>query len=92
MRTFAESCALLDKIVGRCVRDAAFADAVLDDPVVALAEYHLDPEELADFVALQKGHRAEAAAGWAAIRSGMELIRAERSGRPVRLTVGPEPE
>lgn len=75
MRTYEESCALLDLIVGRCVRDAAFADAVLDEPEVALAEYELNQGELDDFLALKARHRDEAAVTWAAIRNGMAEIR-----------------
>jgi hypothetical protein len=74
-RTYEESCELLDEIVGRCVRDADFAEAVLDDPERALRDYLLNPHELEDFVALKTRHRKEAATAWRAIRSAMATIR-----------------
>jgi len=78
MRTYEESCALLDLIVGRCVRDSAFAESVLAQPEVALAEYELNQGELDDFLALKAGHREEAAETWAAIRSGVDQVRARQ--------------
>jgi hypothetical protein len=82
MRTYEESCALLDQIVGRCVRDEAFARAVLADPEAALQEYELNEDELDDFRALRDRHREEAAAGWAAIRRGLEQARERQQKRP----------
>jgi hypothetical protein len=52
------------------VRDADFASAVLDDPVEALRDYGLTPDELDDFLALQR-HRHEAAPAWAALRAAL---------------------
>jgi hypothetical protein len=78
MRTYEESCALLDQIVGRCVRDAEFAAFVLADPEAALKEYELNEDELDDFRALRDRHRDEAAETWAAIRDGLETIRARQ--------------
>jgi hypothetical protein len=75
MRTYEESCALLDQIVGRCVRDVGFAIAVLADPAAALREYELNEDELDDFRALKDRHRDEAAEGWAAIRAYLETVR-----------------
>lgn len=72
MRSYEESCEYLDEIVGRCVRDKAFAEAVLANPEVALKHYHLNEDEMDDFRTLQKNHRVEAAEGWAAIRSAIE--------------------
>ena len=69
MRTFEESCACLDEIVGKCVRDAGFAAAVLDKPEVALAAYGLTEDEMDDFRALSKGHREDARQGWANLRA-----------------------
>ena len=73
MRTFEQSCRLLDEIVGRCVRDMAFAASVLDDPESALLEYELEEHELDDFRALRARHRDEAREGWAAIRAGLKV-------------------
>jgi hypothetical protein len=70
-RSYVESCALLDEIVGRCVRDAGFGRAVLDDPETALREYNLNEDELDDFRALRSRHRDEAAKGWAVLRAAM---------------------
>lgn len=75
MRTYEESCARLDPIVGRCVRDVAFATSVLGDPEGALKEYELNEDELDDFRSLRDGHREEAAEGWNAIRIGLEMVR-----------------
>jgi len=84
MRTYDESCALLDLIVGRCVRDSAFAESVLAEPEIALAEYELNQGELDDFLALKARHRDEAAETWAAIRSGMNQIRARQQQQQQR--------
>jgi hypothetical protein len=78
VRNYEESCALLDRIVGRCVRDEAFATRVLDDPVSALAMYELNQDELDDFLALKAGHRREAEQGWAEIRAAMASLQAGR--------------
>ena len=69
MRTYEESCLLLDRIVGRCIRDEAFAARVLDDPAAALKEYDLNADELEDFTELRADHRQEASDGWKAIRT-----------------------
>jgi len=74
-RSYEESCALLDKIVGRCVRVPTFARQVLDDPEMALREYNLNEDELEDFLVLSANHRDEAGAIWAAIHDGMEQLR-----------------
>ena len=81
MRTYDESCALLDRIVGRCVREAPFADAVLNDPETALREYELNEDELDDFRALKTRHRDEASETWSAIRGGMAAIRSGGASR-----------
>jgi hypothetical protein len=75
MRSYQESCKLLDRIVGRCVRDAVFARAVLDDPEDALAPYELTDDEMDDFRALKRGHRDEAETIWAAIRAVLRPVR-----------------
>jgi hypothetical protein len=72
-RSYEESCALLDQIVGRCVRDVEFGSAVLSDPETALLEYDLNEDELDDFRALRARHRDEAAESWAAIRLAIRL-------------------
>jgi len=71
MRSYEESCHYLDQIVGRCVRDSVFAEAVLRNPEFALAEYDLNEDEMADFHALRSGHLDEARQGWALLRAGM---------------------
>jgi len=82
-RTYEESCALLDEIVGHCVRERAFAHEVLDDPAAALASYHLHQHELDDFVTLSRDHPKAAAAGWAGIRDAIELLRCrQNAGQP----------
>lgn len=83
MRSYEESCDLLDRIVGRCIREADFAERVLSNPEAALAEYGLDEHELEDFQILQSSHREEAAEGWRAIRERMvELSTQESSSKP----------
>ena len=67
-RTVEESCVLIDKIVGRCVRDEAFGRQVLDDPEKALAEYNLNEGELEDFQMLAAGHKEYALEHWAHLR------------------------
>jgi hypothetical protein len=79
-RSYEESCALLDQIVGRCVREPQFSERVLADPGEALREYALTEDELDDFHALRAGHLAEAIEVWAAIRARMGELRA-RQGR-----------
>ena len=81
MRTKEESCALLDQIVGRCVRDVRFATDVLADPEAALKEYELNEDELDDFRALKDRHHHEAAEGWEAIRTGLETVGNQRQRR-----------
>ena len=78
MRTYEESCALLDSIVGRCIREAAFAERVISDPETALAEYQLDEDELDDFRSLKARHSDEALETWAAIRTGVDRVRARQ--------------
>jgi hypothetical protein len=70
-RSYDESCRLLDSIVGRCVRDAAFGDAVIADPEAALAAYRLEEHELDDFRALSTRHSDEARAAWSSIRAAL---------------------
>lgn len=72
LRTFEESCNYLDSIVGRCVREADFAERVLADPEAALASYDLTEDEMDDFRALRDRHREEAATAWAMIRAALE--------------------
>lgn len=72
MRTYEESCRLLDEIVGRCVRDAEFAVSVLTDPEIALKEYELNEDELDDFRALKNRHFDETKEGWSALRISLE--------------------
>ena len=68
MRTHEQSCAYLDEIVGRCVRDEEFAQAVLSGPEAALAGYALTDDEMDDFRALSNRHREEARQAWASLR------------------------
>jgi hypothetical protein len=79
MRSYEESCALLDGIVGRCIREADFAERVLADPEAALREYQLEEHELDDFRELKKDHREEAAEGWRTIRERMTAHQSQRS-------------
>jgi len=81
MRTYEESCVLLDQIVGRCVRDLTFAESVLANPEVALKEYDLNEDELDDFRAIKAKHSDEAAEGWAAIRIGLQTVRKRQEER-----------
>jgi hypothetical protein len=81
MRTYEESCALLDEIVGRCVRDAGFATSVLADPETALKVYALNDDELDDFRALKNRHCNEATEAWAAVRVGLETVRNRQQQR-----------
>ena len=74
MRTFDESCVMIDRIIGRCIRDAAFAERVLEQPEAALAEYRLEEHELDDFRALKTRYKQEAAEGWARVRAAMEAV------------------
>lgn len=73
-RSYEESCLLLDKIVGRCVRDENFARQVLDEPEIALQPYDLNEDELEDFQVLSAHHREEAGAIWAEIRNRMQSL------------------
>jgi hypothetical protein len=74
-RSYEQSCALLDGIVGRCIRDPAFSRQVLEEPATALRDYNLTAEELDDFLALQAGHAAEAEQVWTAIRTRLRPSR-----------------
>lgn len=74
MRTYEESCTLLDGIVGRCVRDAEFAASVLADPETALQEYQLNEDEMDDFRALRAEHPIEAGEVWNQIRTRVAPI------------------
>ena len=78
MRTYEESCALLDSIVGRCIREADFAARVIADPEAALVEYQLDEDELDDFRSLKARHSEEALETWTAIRTGVARVRARQ--------------
>ena len=82
MRSYEESCALLDGIVGRCIREADFAERVLSDPEAALREYQLEEHELDDFRELKKDHREEAAQGWRAIRERMAELQSQQAREP----------
>jgi hypothetical protein len=77
-RSYEESCRLLDRIVGRCVREPQFSARVLADPRGALREYALDEYELEDFLALQAGYSMEAAEVWAAIRDRLSRTQGEQ--------------
>jgi hypothetical protein len=68
MHSYEESCSLIDRIVGRCVREAEFASLVLSDPEAALKDYDLNEDELDDFRALRADHAAEAGEAWEEIR------------------------
>jgi hypothetical protein len=69
VRTVEQSTALIDEIVGRCVRDAAFAERVLADPERALAEYRLTQGELDDFRALRAQRALDARKQWDYLRA-----------------------
>jgi hypothetical protein len=77
-RSYEESCALLDRIVGRCVREPRFAGRVLADPEEALKGYGLTKDELDDFRILKAHHLAEAKDVWTAIRTRMDKLRGDR--------------
>lgn len=79
-RSYEESCALLDGIVGRCVRDRQFAKRVLADPKEALGEYELTADEIEDFQILCARHLSEANKVWTAIRARMGKLRTARRG------------
>lgn len=83
MRTYEESCALLDLIVGRCVRDEEFAKSVLVDPETALKEYELNEDELDDFRALKNRHSDEAAQAWTAFRLGLQMVRDQQGSEGI---------
>jgi hypothetical protein len=74
-RTLEESCAYLDQIVGRCVMDAQFAAAVLEDPDRALAAYELTEDELDDFRALKNRYRDGTSRAWERLRADLEAVR-----------------
>jgi hypothetical protein len=67
-RTTEESLSVIDRVIGRCLRDRPFAEAVLENPEVALAAYGLQEDEMDDFRALKKNDREEALRGWAEVR------------------------
>jgi hypothetical protein len=71
MRSYDESCSIIDRIVGRCIRIPEFASSVLSDPEAALKEYNLNEDELDDFRALCAGHREEAGEVWETVRADM---------------------
>lgn len=71
MRDSVASTALIDGIVGRCVRDPEFAQAVISDPRSALAGYGLDEEEEADFLALREKVGTGALTTWSALRQAL---------------------
>lgn len=71
MRDVSESIALIDNIVGRCVRDPEFARAVIADPRAALASYGLNAGEEADFLALSEKLGASALETWAGLRDSL---------------------
>jgi hypothetical protein len=68
VRTVDDSIALIDTIVGRCVRDHDFARKVMEDPETALAEYRLNSGELDDFIALKAQMGGTALEVWEALR------------------------
>ncbi|MBI4817205.1 MAG: hypothetical protein HY791_13165 [Deltaproteobacteria bacterium] len=70
MRSIAESTALIDRIIGRCVREPEFAKRVLLDPTATLAEYELTKPELDDFLALQR-YSGDADEVWTRVRTGL---------------------
>lgn len=85
VRTFEESCAYLDEIVGRCVRDAAFSDHVLSDPEAALADYGLSVDEMDDFRALRDRHFQETRLAWATLRVAVFPVPLSGTGIPDEL-------
>jgi hypothetical protein len=72
IRTAEESLRLIDRLVGRCVRDAEFAAAVLTDPDAALREYALTEDELDDFRALSARDHGATLSGWAKLHQVIE--------------------
>lgn len=68
-RTYEESTSLIDRIIGRCVREEDFGRRVLEDPESALQEYRLNHAEMSDFLALKRKHAADAREGWAELRA-----------------------
>jgi hypothetical protein len=65
---FDERLALMDGIVGRCLRESDFGRQVLEDPETALKGYALSEEEMNDFRALAK-HRDSVLRTWAELRA-----------------------
>lgn len=61
---------IMDSIVGRCVRDPEFGEAVLADPVEVLRAYELSELELDDFRALARHHRSPRPA-WAGLNKAL---------------------
>ena len=60
---------LIDRIIGRCVREEDFGRRVLEDPETALLEYRLNHAEMSDFLALKWKHATDAREGWAELRA-----------------------
>jgi hypothetical protein len=77
-RTVEESLVLIDRIVGRCVREPEFAAAMLADPDATLVGYALNEDELDDFRALSAGDRVATLAGWAELGETIEGHRRDR--------------
>ena len=71
MRTVEESIALIDKIVGRCIREPEFGRAVIDDPETALRDYQLNKEEMGDFLALRVKVGEDAISYWRDMKAAM---------------------
>lgn len=75
MRTFEQSTRLIDEIVGRCVREPAFARAVIHDPEQALAvDYALNEAEMKDFLALRAQLGEEAVVQWQHLRESLFVV------------------
>jgi hypothetical protein len=71
-RTANESVRLIDRLVGRCVREPGFAAAVLANPDVALCEYELSQDELDDFRVLSARDHGATLSGWARLHDVIE--------------------
>jgi hypothetical protein len=74
-RSVEESLRLVDRIVGRCVREPEFARVVIADPDTALREYELTDDELEDFRVLSEGDREATLSGWAALGAAIDSHR-----------------
>jgi len=77
-RTIEESLRLIDRVVGRCVREPEFAAAVLADPEAALSQYALTQEELEDFRILSEVDPGRTLSGWAELHQAIEGHRRAR--------------